>query len=477
MNSSKLSLTMKLSALLVLSALFLLSCYGVFNGKKEIEKKQIILISVDTLRGDHITPYGYFRDTSPNLVKLVDDSVYYTHSYANGCWTLPSHMSLFTGTLPSRHGINISHRSFKQKKWPKLNESLKTIAEVLKAYRVKTIKFAGLPNVDGFENGFEINNVVDPFVDDVEFNRLLKELENHKEKDFFLFIHTWKVHAPYTSSYFLEKGRLSEEVLNYINHPSILPGENSIVKFRKFLKKNKLLNVVDCVAMYDGGIHYVDRYIGRLIDKTKQLGIYNDLMFIVVSDHGEHFADHYPKRFYNNHGGDHYEEYIQVPLIIKYPQQAVKPEKRHESVSLIDVFPTVLDFYGIEIPAFVQGESLLKPHSRRKPYIVSEAISLEGIERKMIRVGNLKYIVTMRNPSKSERANWDSITKRRLFDLKNDPLEKKNLYNDLEFRSLCIKFEEKLKRIIKKSASTNRTTGETTFDQETLDRLKALGYL
>ena len=127
------------------------------SSKKEVRKKQIILLSIDTLRGDHITPYGYRRDTSPKLAELVDDSVYYSHAYTNGCWTHPSHMSLLTGTLPSRHGVDKPLGALKSKKYQKLkknlnkkylklNESLRNIAEVLKPRGVKTIKFAKLPN-------------------------------------------------------------------------------------------------------------------------------------------------------------------------------------------------------------------------------------------------------------------------------------------------------------------------------------------
>ena len=419
------------------------------------------------------------RDTSPQLLKLVDDSVYYTHAYTNGCWTHPSHMSLLTGTLPSRHGINKPLETIMNKRYQKLNESLKNIAEVLKPGGVKTIKFAKLPDELGFGNGFDTNNVIDPFATDYYFKWLLKELEDHREKDFFLFIHTWKVHAPYFSNYYLEKKRLSEEVLYYMEHPHALPNKDSSVtiRYRKFLGKINYYNVSDCVDMYDGGINYVDQYIGRIIDKTKQLGIYNDLMIIVVSDHGEHFAEHDPKRFYNWHGKDYYEEYIKVPLIIKYPLQAVGPEKRKEPVSLIDVFPTVLDFYNIEIPEFVQGDSLLKPYSKRKQHIISEAVSQAYEERKMIRKGNLKYIVSMENPSKLERVNWDGIKNRRLFDLSSDPLEQRNLYNDLKYKEDSANLEEMLKQILAESASTNLTTDEVTLDKETLEQMQALGYL
>ena len=447
--------------------------------KVEVGKKQIILISIDTLRGDHITPYGYLRDTSPHLAELVKDAVYYSNAYTNGCWTHPSHMSLLTGTLPSRHGINKPLVPSEDRKYQKLNESLLNIAEVLKRCGVETVKFARLPDALGYGKGFDTNNAIDPFEADWTFGWLLKELEDRTQKDFFLFIHTWKVHAPYQSSYYLAKERLKEEILYYMKNPHMLPnaGRKIATRYGLFLKENGFLNVRDCVDMYDGGIRYVDDYVGRLIDKTKQLGIYNNLMIVVVSDHGEHFAEHGQPPFYNFHGTDYYEEYIKVPLIIKYPLQAVNAEKRRDTVSLIDVFPTILDFYDLEVPEFAQGDSLLKPRSKRKSHIVSEAVIQGVAEIKMIRADNLKYIVTMSAPSNRERVNWDAVTDRRLFDLNNDPSEEKNLYNDLKFSEHGINLEKKLKEILTESSRADQTTGEVTLDGETLEQMHALGYL
>ena len=89
-------------------------------------------------------------------------------------------------------------------------------------------------------------------------------------------------------------------------------------------------------------------------------------------------------------------------------------------------------------------------------------------EKKMIRIGDLKYIITMRSPSKPERVNWNSISERRLFDLKNDPLEQNNLYNDLKFRRICIHFEKMIIKIIKNSSKTNRSRKETKISEETI---------
>jgi arylsulfatase A-like enzyme len=467
-------------ALVILSAsLLYIHCHKKDAARKIPGKKQIVLISVDALRADHLGFYGYARDTSPNLSGLVKDSVLYKNAYTNGCWTMPGHMSLLTGTLPSRHGINKDWTSIHNKKYPVLNENINSIAEILKSKQINTIKFAKLPDELGFCRGFDNNTRADPFFKKEKWNKLLKELEDNKEKDFFLFIHTWMVHAPYSNSYYLKHKNIDKEKQKYIDNFRKIKGNSKNLSgdFGAFLRKNRIFKRKHCVALYDSGIRYVDRYIGDIINKTKQLGIYHNLMFIVVSDHGEHFGEHYPKKFYNFHGRNYYEEFIKVPLIIKYPG-AVKGKIIDHPVSLIDVLPTILDYYQIKIPAFVQGNSLLEYHQKRnQKYIVSEAVAIAGIERKMIRVGDLKYIITMKDPRKAERVNWDSIAKRELYDLKADPLERNNLYDDLKFRQICIDFEKMLFKIIKDSASKNLRVKETKIKKETLKQLEALGYL
>jgi hypothetical protein len=452
-----------------------------YNRKKIPEKKQIILISVDTLRGDHLSSYGYSRDTSPHLSQLVKDSAYFTNAYANGCWTMPSHMSLLTGTFPSRHGVNTYWEPNPKEKYPKLTDKIKTIAEILKTRHINTLKFVLLPTELGFGRGFDKDNRYDPFFADHVLNNVLKEIENYKEKDFFLFIHTWMVHAPYSNCNFLEKRKVTVENWDYINNfRKLSPAKDRLTTdFQEFLQRNHLFNRDDCVTLYDSGIHHIDQYIGKIIEKTKQLGIYEELMFIVVSDHGEHFDEHYPNKFYSFHGKDFFEEFIKVPIIIKYPFKYNTGSFAYP-VSLVDVLPTILDFYEFETPAFVQGDSLIKPYPKRnRKYIICEAVSEGGYEIKMLRLGDLKYMVTMalENPSNRQRTNWNVITQRRLFDLKNDPMEQQDLYPDLKYRRICIQLEKTLIRIINDSARTDFQTRETAISKETINQIKALGYL
>ncbi len=468
-----------INAAILFAFLTLMGCFVSCKGKVSVKMKQIILISVDTLRADHISPAGYVRDTSPYLSELVDDSVYYTHAYTNGCWTMPSHMSLLTGTLPSRHGIIQDWQTRKRGEYYTMNETIRTVSEVLQAQNILTMKFARLPNELGFGKGYRIDRGADPLEDENRFTRLLNELSLRKDQDFFLFLHTWMVHAPYTNSHYLAENRLSSEQRAFIEgvRQTVPVGVDRVKVFLDFLKKHGLYNSQDCMTLYDSGISYVDTMLGRLFEKCRELGIYDQVMLIVVSDHGEHFSEHYPSQFYNFHGSDFYEEFIRVPLIVKYPYEYRKG-RQENPVALVDVVPTILDFYGIEIPNLVQGDSLLKPHSKRsRNYVVSEAISLHGVERKMILKDDLKFIVTMPDPKGAARTNWQGINERRLFDLKNDPQEIKNLFSDLDYRKSCNEMERALLSVINLSEASNTSTKKTELSEETLEQLKSLGYI
>ncbi len=443
------------------------------------KKTQIILISVDTLRGDHLNSYGYARETAPYLAKLIQDSVYYREAYLNGCWTIPSHVSMLTGTLPSRHGVNMGWAFLPGWTVKKPGRSIRFLAEILQSRKVHTQKFAKLSPEYGFDRGFDGKENIDPFLSNLRFKKVQDYLESSKGKDFFLFIHTWMVHSPYANTHFLTKGKIDAGTRHRIDHFRRLYGEGGDTSnvFAAMLKENRLFNAQDCISLYDGGIRYADRYIGRIISLAKRLGIYQNLMVIVTSDHGEHFSERFPNQFYNCHGRDFTEEFIRVPLIIKYPGGRVTGSL-DDAVSLIDIVPTILDRFGFEIPPYVQGRSLLRKDPREGAVIrVAESIHENLSEKKMIRSGDMKYIVTMDEVSGNAKANWDKISQRRLFDLANDPGETRNLYDDPRYRNLCIDLERRLKEIIRRSANPRFAAESTRVSEETLKQMKALGYL
>jgi len=447
---------------------------------KGTEKKQIILFSFDDFRGDHLNAYGYSRDTSPCLSALAKDAAYYKNAYPNGNWTIPSHISLLTGMLPSRHGVNQGSSAYQDKKGAGLSDSIQTLAEVFHAMKVKTLKASYLPAALGFNRGFDLVMSADPFGDEKRFGRLLKMIGDHKNGDFFLFIHTGMAHAPYTYSRFLGRDRLSAEKRKKIDgFRDMHRGKSNIdlvSAFNAYLKEADLFNADDCQALYDGGIRYVDGYIGRLVESLKALGIYDRAMFVMVSDHGEHFGEHYPAEFCNHHGQDFYEEFLKIPLIFKYPHTAAR-EVIADPASMIDVMPTILDYYGIAFPPYIQGESLWRK-KRRDRVIVAEATILgKGVERKMILSGGFKYIITMQDTDPRFRINWKKVSERRLFHLPSDPREKTDLSKNPKYIQTGNRLEKMLKEIIRQSAAANFKRKEGVMDKKTLELLKTLGYL
>ena len=458
---------------------------GVANDNKP--KIQIVLISLDALRADHLDCYGYSRITSPHISELAKDSILYKRAYPAGCWTMPSHMSILTGTHPSRHGLNSDWGFYtsKKKEYPVLNNSIKTIAELLNQKKVFSIKIANLPDEIGFARGFSSSYSLDPFQTEENFNILLKQLEDNANNNFLFFIHTWMIHAPYSNTHFLKNKDLNQSKELFINNYRNANGKNGNVDdFVAFLKENQMYNAGDCLDLYDGGIFYVDHYIGRIIEKCKKLNIYNNTLIILVSDHGEHFDDHFPNNFFGIHGWEFYEEFVKSVFIIKYPEKAkMKYPKKSISgtidwpVSLVDVLPTIMEYYKIPVPSYVQGLSLLKMNEKRSnQFIFSEATCKPGEEKKMILNNHMKYIVTMTNPTGPMRSNWKSIVDRKLFNLLADPFEKNNLATDPQYKPVLDEYERKLILHIYQSAKTD-ITKKTKLDKQTIDLLKTLGYI
>jgi arylsulfatase A-like enzyme len=255
-------------------------------------------------------------------------------------------------------------------------------------------------------------------------------------------------------------------------------------------------------ALYDGHIRKADALFGQLIEKLESLDLLSATVIVIVSDHGEEFCDHFieeappkspsliPQISYVNHGHSVYDELIRVPVIFYLPGLQPETSILENQVRLIDVMPTVLDYLGISYDGPVQGTSLLplikKGERLYDPPVISEHL-LYGYERKSIRVNGYKYIHTM-NPANVNNANgnghfWNS-PRYALFDLKNDPEEMNNIYD--QNKELAKEYHTILEQTLEESAEINSTLqknfqsmeGEPAESRLDLaDTLKALGYL
>ncbi len=313
--------------------------------------RHIILISIDTLRQDHVGHYGYERDTTPNLDALASEALIYERAYTTWTWTLLAHMSLLTGLYPSQHGV--------WRKDASLPADSMSLAERLSAAGFHTIglHFPGwLDPSYGFARGFN----------HYESHQNAEEAEEHmraalaarpKDASLLLFVHLFDVH----------NGPLSKEKSLY-DPPApfdtaFLPGAREQMPDGSakdiWYKDGSVVSPAEhaaIVALYDGGIRYVDSKIGQWIEIWKAEGIFEDALFILTSDHGEGLFQRGDR--YGGHG-EYYEEGLVVPLMMRFPNMRFGGERVTQAVSHIDLVPTILDALDLPPASDLPGYSLL----------------------------------------------------------------------------------------------------------------------
>ncbi len=463
---------------------------------KDRGRHNVILISMDTVRADHLSLYGYKRDTTPNLRKLAEQATLYTRAIASGDMTLTSHASIFTGMYSSKHG---AHRVIPD--YPvcrPLDKKFHTLAEMLSENGYLTIGVVS--NFSFLGNGFEIDqgfnyydyrsripivgrtkqyylrqnfrrfvvNFISPSIyedlrpaEDIN-NEVFKLIDKVKkgQDPFFLFINYMDAHWPYIPP---------------LPFDSLFPGKRGGVTYSRYMKlKDQVMNFErnitgeeqsHLISQYDGGIAYVDFKIGELVQRLKDAGLYQNSIIIITSDHGEAFGD---RAMMEHDGLSVYQDHVYVPLIIKFPDDN-KSHVVSEVVSVTDIMPTVLEVLGYKISEDIEGKSL-SGNSRERPInVISESFFKEKggrynsrfdrIER-AIYSGSFKYI--------------NSTTgKRELYNILKDPEEKKNIYNSDS--SISEDLENRLSQWL--NMNTYKAGSTTKLKEEVVDRLKTLGYI
>ena len=427
--------------------------YRLINRSK---RPNIILISIDALRADHLSCYGYHRNTSPNIDRLASQGILFKNAFSQATWTLPSHTSIFLSQYVWRHKVDTNKK--------KLGNSPPTLAEILRDRNYTTGAFVGgglLSAEYGVNQGFEIYH--DQMASYMEWHdqiasymdKLLSWLESARNRKFFLFIHTYDVHAPYNPPppYFDLYTKGYSEGKHLRTSKGILPLLN--------LDASKLtpeeINYI--MAVYDGGINYVDDQLGKIFEKLDQLDIDDNTIIILTADHGEAFKEH--GKF--EHAHKPYIELIHVPLIIKGP--GIPINRIYEnSVQHIDILPTILEILNIPQRKEMQGRSLLPLMHNCKIEKDFKTYSWSYLYLSMsLRTKEWTYIM---NQNESDE----------LFDRINDPKEQNNI---IEKKPLIAqRLKEKLEDFIAlTSEGKPRVAEKAHIDEELKEQLKSLGYL
>ena len=443
----------------------------------QADRPNLLIVSLDTLGADHLGLYGYPRKTSPFIDDvLAPEGTTFLRAPAPATTTSPSHMTLFTATPPSIHGVvsNLGGRS--------LPEAIPTLAETLQAsgYVTAAITENGaITRALGFGRGF------DHYEENLSA-RILRP-EGHIEATFsagrefaerrgalpwFVFVQTYQVHYPYTppaeyEHYFEDDG---------LDPPSIVDqfGRRPRGPYHPIL--------------YDREIRYADDQLRILIESLDQEGLLENTVVVVLADHGEAFFEH----TYIGHGSDLHRETVRVPLIFVGPgvPEGLRVE---QPVGLADVMPTVLDLLGVAIPPEVKGKSLVPLFSRSavddpRP-IFSEAWQITGVTRTGgVEIDQPTYGVE-RGQYKLIRYPDPEGFRFAFFDLAEDPRENRNLLEgetpltpeiEREFEdlsTLLADYVEVNRRLAEELDVEPDTTPEAEIDPERLEKLRALGYV
>jgi arylsulfatase A-like enzyme len=453
----------------------------------------VLLSSIDTLRADHLGCYGYQRPTSPHLDAFANESVRFAQAISQAPWTTPSHMTLMTSLYPSSHGVNRSWDEYAAAPrgtgtFRALSPDHVTLAQVLKDNGYETLALTGGATVSadlGFGHGFD--EFVEPrggatFWGEIGqvWNQLGAWLDRPRDKPFFLFFHTFEVHAPYVhpelAGDILDDAQMRELRAQEVSAPRLSAAAQS-----DYLKSQGIFDKKTSEALYDGGIRFVDAFLGRLFEDLRRRGLYDRTLIVVVSDHGEAFGEHGDNLFYGAHGWALYEELIHVPLLVRFPPLARKPRVSSQLVGLIDVTPMILDLLGIEIPKTMEGRArarALVEDDDAYPWIASGATSSRPV-MKAWREDRYKYIATFKvsTPDGDPSFVPGPIEREELYDLIEDPGEQHNLSRiEAEVtrlkRSLLLRHLESLRE--KKRLSNPLVVSP---NEDLQKQLKALGYL
>jgi len=439
-------------------------------------RPNILLITIDALRPDHLACYGYSLNTSPHIDNLAKEGILFSQAIAQSSITFSSLPSLFTSTFPSSHGIEELKDEVNF-----LNPSALTLAQILKdkGYHTGAISGHGLifSSVPGLDSGFDtIKDMLDAPANEIT-QHAVKWLGNNRDRAHFLWIHYMDTHARYQPPFPYDRLHLPIELKKQERETLIKKYEwtafewakGRIVFFPKQSSDGSLTeeNRKYYISQYDGEIGFVDEQIGILLGELKQLGLDKKTLIILTSDHGENLAD-YNKYF--AHGFSLYDVELKVPLIIKINgRKSISAKVIGQQVQSIDIMPTILDI--LKIGKYnrrkLEGRSFLPLILNRKKEQFTYAFS------------ELSNVIKNRILKSVRTADWKlvyDLSKRtyELYNLKNDPGETNNLIETEKdmFKLLKKKLEEwqarPRPRLIKAAKPLN---------EETKKRLRNLGYL
>ncbi len=452
---------MKNSSTHLVVATLIVLCLITGCARKPPERPNVILITIDTLRADHVSCYGYERETTPFLDSLAARGSLFRNCHAPSCWTPPSMASIFTSVYPRTHGVRRGVAKEREIHGQEvLDESFLTLAESLKKAGYRTFGLssnAHMSRETGMAQGFD-HFVAQWFsqAKDIHDAALEIKAQLRSGEPYFLWIHYLDPHSPYLAR--------KPWIDTYARHPEHLDGWTAktmeAMRADFGLVKNTPSIRETLIDLYDSEISHTDLFISRLFDEVVDD---RNALVIVSSDHGEAFAEH----DFLGHAQSLYVEELKVPLIIALPNDQVAGKTLTAAVSTVDIFPTVLDVLGIEIPAACRGRSVLGLMRGEEPEPRPLFAEFDrGRSLAAIILDDWKLISA---PEESTTAY--------LFDLIVDPREQNNLAGTESAKQMLDRLQPALARWQRDNPSFDAPRGKINLTPDQERMLRSLGYL
>jgi arylsulfatase A-like enzyme len=415
-----------------IAGLLLWRCRGT-----QAEKPNIVLITLDALRPDHLGCYGYSRNTSPNIDLLAREGVVFEQVIAQGPDTLSSVPSFLTSRYPFVHRrvLGDIHVLF-------LDQDIISFPRALQHNGYHTAFINNHPSsisrMKGIARGFDSYMELEYLYPESVTERALEWIDDHKKESFFAWLYYMAPHGPYQPSLpYSDEFYLTGMLKTGERKPIIdldRPGASgNFGGIPTYVVENNIDDVDYYRAKYDGKIRVADDQVGRLVAELKRLDLYRKTIVIIMSDHGEGLGEH---EDYFVHGLTLYDTSLKVPLIIRDPRCPVKHSRVGRQLRLFDLMPTIMEMAGIRsYPGKMEGKSVWTEVSekggRRYSYAFSNLedglFSVRTPEWKLIHVDRERINASLRFRSKVRGYYKNEYE---FYDLIKDPGETDNLLND-----------------------------------------------
>ena len=454
----------------------------------------IVLITIDTLRADHLGLYGYERSTSPHIDALASRGVTFERAISQRSSTAPSLATLLTGTYPPTHRLENNR--------DQLHDSNLSLPEILKKAGYRTSAVVDNPNVApifNFDQGFDryrypenLFSIFEAEADEaVAINQMaMEELSSLEERPFFLWVHYIDPHAPYfTREPF--SSRYVEDALAKSIEGVWAPGHLAFGGAEAAGAQNDLGYAI---AQYDAEIALNDLRVGQLIEQIEALPLSSNTLIILTSDHGESLGEH---GVYFRHGEDLHDPVAHIPLILVHPDIAAGL-RVEDVVGLVDLTPTILELVGLPADTLMQGESFVPlldgREGRTRPYEFTIAGYRPGYQSVAVRTSThrlvldvdtrwllidslLEQVARLWLPKRVFNPYYFRRNELSLFDLRSDPGELRDV--SLDEPQVTAALEAVLWEWLVATyfAGAERSDVKVDIEPEVEDALRALGYV